>query len=94
MTMDTLIKDQLNKQVDSMLNESTLTGYIDWITDIVWPNGKLFASKPPVTEEEKEQSKEEALKLLKASIPPAVKTLLGGDHCLEAMDKSARAIAH
>ena len=85
--MDGLIKNQLNKQVDAMLNETTMTVYIDWVTDLIWPNGVLFASKPPVTLEEKEEQKAEALKLLKTSLPTALKTLLGNDHCQVAMDK-------
>jgi hypothetical protein len=85
-TMDDLVKARLNRGVESLLNEQALVSQIDWLTELIWPGGKLFEGKPPVTNEEKEALKIEALRLLKNSMPVAVRTLLGKEHCMDAME--------
>jgi len=85
-TMDDLVKARLNRGVESLLNEQALVSQIDWLTELIWPGGKLFEGKPPVTTEEKEALKIEALRLLKNSMPVAVRTLLGKEHCMDAME--------
>jgi len=92
MFMDDVVKDKLNKQVGDLLNEQSLTAQIDWLTDLIWPDGKLFESRAAITDEEREEVKEEALRLLLASIPTGLRTMLGKEHCVAAVKKSNRHI--
>ena len=84
----------MTKQVGNVLNEQSLVAQIDWLTDLIWPDGKLFESRAAISDEEREEVKEEARRLLLASIPTGLRTLLGKEHCVAAVQKSAHTHTH
>lgn len=57
--------------------EENIAGVINMITDVVWPDGKLFAIQPPITAEAQEKTAAEAETGIPLLIPASIKTFLG-----------------
>ncbi len=83
----TAVKEQVIKWTTP---ESRLCGYVEWLTSLIWPNGKLFASKPPPSENELAHWRQMAKVALLKAIPSIDKlqTLLGRDYCIGSTLKS------
>ena len=87
LTMDSLIKDKLNKSVESWMNEDVVSEHFDWICDIIWPKGVLYTPAAPPDAAETLRMKLEAQEMMRHSIPTALRAMLGKEHCLAAMEK-------
>lgn len=86
LTMDSLIKDKLNKSVESWMNEDVVSEHFDWICDIIWPKGVLYTPAAPPDATETLRMKLEAQEMMRHSIPTALRAMLGKEHCLAAME--------
>jgi hypothetical protein len=57
--------------------EENIAGVVNMITDVVWPNGKLFSTFDPISAEAKEKTAVDAERGVPLLIPASVKTFLG-----------------
>jgi len=88
MTLDKLIKSQLILTVEGLLSEKQLVENIDWVTELIWPDGKLFQPAPEPTAEEKKAARAAALAGILNVVPTRLRTLVGGEHCDRAIKNS------
>ena len=87
LTANNVINAYLKTAVAQATSEPSVTAQIEWMTDLVWPGGVFKTAGVGVSEEQKEETKTAARRLLLDSIPGSLKTLLGSHHCEKAMDR-------
>jgi hypothetical protein len=87
LTANNVINAYLKTAVAQAMSEPSVTAQIEWMTDLVWPAGVFRTAGAGVSEEQKEETKTAARRLLLDSIPGSLKTLLGSHHCEKAMDR-------
>lgn len=68
------------------LNAGAIAGWIDFLTETLWPNGVFFEAQPLPTAEELEKQAQEAKKLLDNSFPDQVRAILGQELTQDGMD--------
>lgn len=68
------------------MNADAIAGWIDFLTNMLWPNGVFFESPPPPTEEELLEQAREARALLNESFPDQVRAILGQDLTQDGME--------
>jgi hypothetical protein len=68
------------------LSASTVAGYINMGTELLWPGGVFFTSAPPLTDEELQQQAEQARTLLHENFPEGLRTILGQELTQDGLD--------
>lgn len=68
------------------VNSEAIAGWINFLSDTLWPGGVFFESKPPLSLEELQEQANKAKELLHGSFPDQVRTILGQDLTRDGMD--------
>jgi len=87
LTFNGAINTFISEKVSYMTSESQVSIWIDWITSLVWPGGKLFTSGESPTEDDIKNTKEAARSVFLKSLPSSYQILLGKAYCSKGMNK-------
>ena len=68
------------------ISSEAVAGWIDYLTDTLWPGGEFFESKPPYTPEELQEMKDKSKELLHNSFPDQLRAILGQELTTDGMD--------
>jgi Sorting nexin C terminal len=67
-------------------NSGAIAGWIDMLTEMLWPNGKFFESTPPLSPEEIQAQVDQAKELLHGNFPDQVRAILGSELTRDGLD--------
>lgn len=70
----------------TQLSAEAIAGWIKMGLEMLWPNGVLYESKPPLTPEESDELVEKAKTLLTSSFPDQVRAILGSNIAADGVD--------
>ena len=87
LTANSMVTGWVRETIGGAVSEQSITGQIEWMTDLVWPNGQFKTGGQPVTEEMKEATKAQAREMLLAAVPGPLQTLFGSGHCERSMER-------
>lgn len=68
------------------VNSESLAGWIKFTSDLLWPEGVFFQSKPPLTEEERDTQACKSRNALHESFPEALRAVLGQELTHDGLD--------
>jgi hypothetical protein len=68
------------------LSADSLSSWIKFAIDLLWPNGEFFTSSPPTPVDELEEQSRKAKKALHASFPEQLRTILGQELTKDGID--------
>ncbi|KAK4974002.1 hypothetical protein LTR28_010829 [Elasticomyces elasticus] len=71
------IERKVRETAKSLLQDTSIAGYIDLVRNTMWPGGKLRQSPAPRSDAEKAQSRKEASLLLAILIPELAASVVG-----------------
>lgn len=68
------------------LNADAVAGWINFLVDTLWPNGKFFESSPPLSPDEIKAQADKAKELLHKNFPDQVRAILGSELTRDGLD--------
>ncbi|KAF8534566.1 PXA domain-containing protein [Trichophaea hybrida] len=71
------VERKIRDQTKAMLNEESLLGYIQRLSDAIWPDGVLVKNSIPRTQKEKSKTRTEAMVMLASLIPELSASVVG-----------------
>jgi Sorting nexin C terminal len=68
------------------VNSESIAGWVNFLSDTLWPDGIFFESKPALSPEELQEQAAKAKELLHESFPDQVRAILGQELTTDGMD--------